>query len=76
MPSGVWSHTGITSRAAASMINEKLQCFPQVETKGPLRPKAISSAFDEAVVKEHAGVRCHTGNESAVKLLSCDAEHV
>lgn len=69
---------GIISRAAALMIPKKLQCFPQVETKGPLRPKAISSAFDEAVaaVKEHIGVQCHTGNENVIKLFGSSAEHV
>lgn len=76
-PSGVWSYTGITSRAAASTIGKKLLCFPQVETKEPLQPQVISSAFDEAVVvvKERAGMQCCTGNNS-VKLFSCAAEHV
>lgn len=75
LPSGFWSYTGITSRAAASTIGKKTCCFPQVETKEPLQLRVISSAFDEAVVvvKERAGMRCCTG-KNAVKLFSCAAE--
>lgn len=69
---------GITSRAAAMVTCRKLQYFPLVETKGPLGPTAISSALDEAVavVKEHAGMWCHTRNRSAVQVVSCAAEHL
>lgn len=69
---------GIIFRATALMIPKKLQCFPQVETKGSLRLRVISSAFDESVaaVKEHIGVQCHTGNKSVIKLFDSTAKHV